>query len=334
MVAPPGPTKRPVCPQCRKPTRICLCTRLKTPVLDNSVAVTILQHKLEENHPLNSTRIATLGLKNVDVVSVSDVNFDARFVIHPLPRQMSDNRCDSCDIGAAALRGLEENADNKGFSDSPEKKDTIFGHFDEELGQGNDFVFSIDKYGSIKSNSGFWISASQCQEKATFDLLEASASAVKSWRNGFSVKKFQRESLSGNLELEEVEEFEINIPPGSVLLFPSEKAVGIEDIDFEVKNLIVLDGTWAKAKRMYGENPWLRFVPHLKLALGEESLYREVRHQPKAGFLSTIESIVYAMKAVSEDSAELDGLLDVFESMIGDQRRCKRERLINVSADS
>ncbi|KAK3199663.1 hypothetical protein Dsin_023078 [Dipteronia sinensis] len=100
--------------------------------------------------------------------------------------------------------------------------------------------------------------------------------------------------LSGSTELEEYEEFELDVSPGSVLLFPSEEAVGVdclEAMNFEVKNLIVLDGTWSKAKRMYKENPWLKFLPHLKLNLDKMSLYSEVRTQPKAGYLSTIESI-------------------------------------------
>ena len=137
--------------------------------------------------------------------------------------------------------------------------------------------------------------------------------------------------MHGIAEYEEFQEFEIKVPPGSVLLFPSERAVRIEANNFEVKNLIVLDGTWAKAKRMYSENPWLKLLPHLKLDLDELSLYSEVRHQPKTGCLSTIESIVYALKALGEDPDKLDGLLEVFKTMVGDQRQCKDERLSKFS---
>ena len=78
---------------------------------------------------------------------------------------------------------------------------------------------------------------------------------------------------------------------------------------------------------MYRENPWLKLLSHLKLDPGKESLYREVRHQPKAGCLSTIESIICALKGLGNDMEGLDELLGVFESMIGDQRRCKDEKL-------
>ena len=40
-------------------------------------------------------------------------------------------------------------------------------------------------------------------------------------------------------EREEIEEFEIRVSPGSARLFPSERSVVIEEIDFEAKKLIV-----------------------------------------------------------------------------------------------
>ena len=155
----------------------------------------------------------------------------------------------------------------------------------------------------------------------SFDELLASGGAVDEIRRGFVVKKVKHS--------EGRDEFETAVPCGSALLFPSESSVDAGSIDLEVKNLIVLDGTWAKAKRMYKENPWLRLLPHIRLDLDRDrvSLYNEVRTQPRAGYLSTIESIVYAMKAVGEDVDGLDGLLAVFQSMVDDQRRCKDERM-------
>eukprot|EP00268_Persea_americana_P000438 TRINITY_DN10152_c0_g2_i2.p1 TRINITY_DN10152_c0_g2~~TRINITY_DN10152_c0_g2_i2.p1 ORF type:complete len:727 (+),score=163.61 TRINITY_DN10152_c0_g2_i2:117-2297(+) len=162
-----------------------------------------------------------------------------------------------------------------------------------------------------------------------FNKLSASPKGKYFISNGFIVKKLQREQLG---DRKDFEEFEITIPPGSALLFPSKKAISMEAVDFEVKHLIVLDGTWAKAKRMYHENPWLNLLPHLKLDPREMSLYSEVRLQPKAGCLSTVESIVYALKALGDDNVGLDDLLDVFESMVVDQRRCKVERLSKLSS--
>ncbi|XP_057461896.1 uncharacterized protein LOC130752116 [Actinidia eriantha] len=328
MVLEPS-SKRPMCPSCSKPSRLCLCNRIKTPFLNNSIAVTILQHSLEQNHPLNSTRIAAIGLKNLSVVAVSDVNLEARFEIRVLE---SDS-----DLG---FSGFESNCN--GSCGKPQNPEGFMDHFvtesqcldsDSEMGfhgsesnctgscekpQNTDgFCFTIRKSGVISSFMGHLVT-----EDPNFDLILASSGDLS---NGFVVKKWK------STERQEIEEFEIRVPSGSVLLFPSERSVGIEAIDFEVNNLIVLDGTWAKAKRVYSENPWLKLLPHVKLDLGKMSLYGEVRNQPRAGYLSTIESIVYALKAVGDETDGLENLLEVFESMVGDQRRCKDERLSKIA---
>ncbi|XP_055824114.1 uncharacterized protein LOC129892556 [Solanum dulcamara] len=304
MVTESGHSKRPMCPSCSKPTRLCLCTRLKTPCLENSVAVTILQHSLEKNHPLNSTRIAFIGLQNLSIISVSDVNYEAEFVIRLLNSNL--------EMGS---RNLDENS-SRNIKDS---------NFDSNSAVS----FTIEKYGAVCPSQNQDLSKLLCSHfSARGCHLLASRAAIDDTRKGFLVKKLQRKLLDGSSEFQELKEFEVSVPPGSVLLFPSENSIGTEEIDFEVKNLIVLDGTWAKAKRMYNENPWLKMLPHLRLDVEKLSLYSEVRRQPRAGYLSTIESIVYALKAVGEKDCEgLDHLLDVFESMVVDQRRCKDEGL-------
>ncbi|PKA48678.1 hypothetical protein AXF42_Ash018495 [Apostasia shenzhenica] len=275
-----GHGRRPFCRRCSKPSRLCLCARLNSPPLDNSVSVTILQHSLEKTHPLNSARVAILGLKNLSLVPVTDVNFQARFLIHPLQLDRDD-------------------------SSSPIVGNTAdFGNYAVTYSSKNILV-AVER--ASKPDIG-WI--------LNYPVGRSAAS------NGFMVAKVQRKSE----ELKDFEEFKLVVPPGSVLLFPSGNAIDLAEVNFEVKNLIVLDGTWAKARRMYYENPWLKLLPHLKLDPAKKSLYKEVRHQPKAGFLSTIESIVYAMKELGNVMEGLDDLLEVFESMIGDQRRCKDEK--------
>ena len=145
--------------------------------------------------------------------------------------------------------------------------------------------------------------------------------------NGFVVTKVQKKKCKLTGEVTEFEEFSITIPPKSALLFPCKRAISIDASGCQVQHLIVLDGTWAKAQRMYHENPWLQLLPHVKLESDRVSLYSEVRHEPRAGCLSTIESIIVAMRKLGEDSKGLDDLLDVFESMIADQRRCKDENM-------
>lgn len=348
-------SQRPVCSSCSKPIRVCLCNRIQNPGLDNSINVTIFQHSLERNHPLNSARIAKLGLKNVTLAIVSDVNFDARFAVRLMEPGLKSQRMVS-EEGDGYELGREDLIGFKRFKKCPEKKICSLIDSNGELELSNDvngflqngenhflksgsisnkepaLTIEIGKYGVITDLTHVWLPESDCQKtKPDFEQLLGSQEALDALAKGFVVKKMQKRQLSKHVRLQEHEEFELEVSPGSVLLFPSEKAVGIDDIDFEVKNLIVLDGTWAKAKRMYNENPWLKLLPHLKLDLDKTSLYAEVREQPKAGYLSTIESIVYALKGLGENSKELNNLLDVFESMVGDQRRCKDERLSKIS---
>lgn len=415
-----GPSKRPFCLNCFKPARICLCSRLQTSPLDNSIAVTILQHSLEKSHPLNSTRVAKLGLKNLAVIPVTDVNFKARFLIRPLEfnrefRSFSiDGNCqekpdsgessnssatqaainddlvqgvlDRCTNGECANRckfsypKKPQNSSEKRSSEyfpssittngsvlETDTKDDLVRDYgsqtDEESAlsslsgseedartkpfrsESSDFTCirecskvtedcittTKDKYSVTRFSSYLTITIERSAKPNIDWLLETSIGRA-AISNGFTVNKLQRKQKSqGSEEFQDFMEFDIVVPPGSALLFPSEKSIGLEAVDFEVKHLLVLDGTWAKAKRIYHENPWLKLLPHLKLETVKESLYSEVRHQPKAGCLSTIESIVWALKELGDDIEGLDNLLDVFKSMIGDQKRCKEEKFRALS---
>ncbi|KAK2984853.1 hypothetical protein RJ640_004678 [Escallonia rubra] len=333
-------SKRPMCPSCSKPARLCLCTRIKTPNLENSVAIIVLQHSQEKRHPLNSAKIAQLGFKNFNVVSVTDIHFEAQFDIRLLEESDRHDLVSSkvCNHGFNLISGCPVDSDCGRFlEDSDEKCSNILDGSkpvlqpEQCLGRDESVLsFTLGKKAATSCIKSCSMPQHQLK-KSDLEQILGSLEAIDALKNGFVVKKLQKRQLNGGLEYEEFKEFEIVVPPGSILLFPNERSVGVEKIDFKVKNLIVLDGTWGKAKRMYKENPWLKVLPHLKLDLEKPSLYGEVRVQPRAGCLSTIESIVYAMKAVGEDSEGLDDLLDVFQSMIQDQRQCKDDKLSKVA---
>ncbi|CAN6694631.1 unnamed protein product [Malus baccata var. baccata] len=152
MVTTQPASKRPICPSCSKPVRLCLCTRIESPGLHNSVNFNILQHSLEKNHPLNSARIATLGLKNLSVViTVYDVNFESRFVIRsPGPvSQMGSDR-----------NGLK----SSGFDQLVESRET----------QKLVFVY-CDEVSAGKENVGklrFGLSANLAKERNNSSLID------------------------------------------------------------------------------------------------------------------------------------------------------------------
>ncbi|CAL1354269.1 unnamed protein product [Linum trigynum] len=312
-------SKRPTCPSCTRPILLCLCAKLRYPSFENKVSVTILQHSLETKHPINSARIAKIGLKNVDVLTVYDVQFDARFVIS---------------IPGSGLEPVE----NRGSSDL----NWVVSGRHRKVVEGFDFNGSSSSMSMSIGKGGKFMDCQWMGEKVTsFHEIVASPAAEVAMREGLMVRKFnKRKKLYGSEgNVEEYLEFELKVPAGSVLLYPSdESVVSVDELrggmnNFEVKNLIVLDGTWSKAKKVYKENPWLKLLPHLKLDLGKSSLFSDVRRQPKSGCLSTIESIVYALKAAGEEPEErLDGLLEVFSSMVAEQRRFKAEKLGRASS--
>ncbi|KAL6893479.1 hypothetical protein ACP4OV_007577 [Aristida adscensionis] len=471
--------RRPMCAVCTKPLRVCLCGRLRSPPVETAIGVTVLQHAMEVHHPLNSTRVARLGLRNLAVAQVTDVNHRARFVLTTLGAGAGAEAPDLGGERAGAVAACSGNLDHpdgpgdnlvrrggeildfamfrdwtSGESDGKgcaecildKTAPTAYGDLDEEgaslgasseclnLGDGHEEMFcdlSAD-FDSVKcglnsgENIGFqgtecdgqavdfekpcsaknWRGNSvvtafngesnhRSQTRVTCEangdlahsvassgsdvnvifhngignpkLADGSADFGQDWTmknmdkctiaytekelridiergvkpkirwlsrgllgqaavsDGFVVKKIQTKKSKHTGEVTEFEEFSITIPPKSALLFPCQRAISIDSSGCQVQHLIVLDGTWAKAQRMYHENPWLQLLPHVKLEADRVSLYSEVRHEPRPGCLSTIESIVVAMRKLGEDSKGLDDLLDVFESMIADQRRCKDE---------
>jgi DTW domain-containing protein YfiP len=368
----PSPsTRRPVCAKCNKPVKLCLCCRFTSAPLDNSISVTVLQHTHEVKHPLNSTRVAKLGFKNISVIHVSDVNLHAQLEIQPLKDVLSGSELTRLGNSSSNtnccenLNGKSENSSSKGecMDPAPIRLATSGGE------NGNSVIDRCrenPKPGRSSSNAGMELSSDSsasavssccgganvncivkemnkykivCSPTSLTITVERTAKPNLNWipktligksliDSGFRVKKLHTKKKSNSAEIYEIMEYDMIVPPNSVLLFPNEKSVGLDSVDCEVKNLIVLDGTWGKAQRMYNENPWLKLLPHLKLDSKQESLYSEVRHEPKSGCLSTIESIIFALKKFGEDTKRLDMILGVFESMILDQRRCKDENFL------
>lgn len=115
-------------------------------------------------------------------------------------------------------------------------------------------------------------------------------------------------------------------PENCSVLYPATDAINVSELAPEnnPSHLIVLDGTWSQARRMYRANPWLHELPHLAIDPAAPSRYR-VRKQPRAGCLSTIEALVYALGIIEPETRRLDQLLDVFESMVEEQIRFENE---------
>lgn len=103
------------------------------------------------------------------------------------------------------------------------------------------------------------------------------------------------------------------------LLYPSDKAVVMTEdntdntqVDFQdIRCLIVLDGTWKKAFKLYMSNPFLQSLLHCALPDDIECLY-QVRKTEKVGALSTLEATCHALSFLEQDINKYTPIFDGF----------------------
>jgi DTW domain-containing protein YfiP len=112
-----------------------------------------------------------------------------------------------------------------------------------------------------------------------------------------------------------------------VLLYPSKQAVtlnfpaltitdnnqseGIERKLSEIKCIIILDGTWKKAYRMFMSNSCLHNINHIVLPQGIASLY-EIRKTKKDHALSSLEACCHALARLENEPEKYQNLLNSF----------------------
>lgn len=79
-----------------------------------------------------------------------------------------------------------------------------------------------------------------------------------------------------------------------------------------IQTLILLDGTWRKAKKMWQLNPWLWSLMICRLEAGSISGYR-IRKGSESGGLATLEAAALALEIV--EGADTAPLYKAFEAM-------------------
>ena len=112
----------------------------------------------------------------------------------------------------------------------------------------------------------------------------------------------------------------IQLPEQTALLYP---AVGARElaampIEERPQHLVVLDGTWSHAKKIYNAHHWLRALPLVRLTPSDPSRYR-IRPEPNERYVATVEAIVYALRIIEPQTRGLDGLLRSFSVMVDRQ---------------
>lgn len=126
---------------------------------------------------------------------------------------------------------------------------------------------------------------------------------------------------------------------GCALLYPSPDARDVTTLSREdiPSRLFVIDGTWHHARTLYRDIPRLQSLPHLTLPGHLRSAF-QIRRQPDIHCLSTIEALVFALRALEPDTEGLDALLASFDVMQGQQlavmRSSGRQRRVTRTRES
>ncbi len=108
-------------------------------------------------------------------------------------------------------------------------------------------------------------------------------------------------------------------PANVRVLFPADNAaawrVGQKrDLNDPVETLIVLDGTWRKAKKMWFVNEWLQALPAVSLVDAPASQY-QIRSSTISGGVSTLEAVALSCNYLVGTSG-FDALYEPFNAMI------------------
>jgi tRNA-uridine aminocarboxypropyltransferase len=113
---------------------------------------------------------------------------------------------------------------------------------------------------------------------------------------------------------------DLEIPPRAALLYPSADARDLAELATEElpRHLVVIDGTWFNAKKIYDAHASLRALSCLRISPREPTRYR-IRRQPRRHCLATLEAIICALRLLEPETRGLDRLLDSFAAMIDRQ---------------
>lgn len=84
----------------------------------------------------------------------------------------------------------------------------------------------------------------------------------------------------------------------------------------ELEGLVVLDGTWSKAKTLWWRNPWLLKLGRLPLRPTKPSIYGSLRAEPKREYVSTLESVAHALTLTGEPREIETGLERIFRTLV------------------
>lgn len=95
-----------------------------------------------------------------------------------------------------------------------------------------------------------------------------------------------------------------------------------------LEGVVVLDGTWSKAKTLWWRNPWLSKLNRMTLRPSKPSIYGRLRAEPRREYVSTLESVAAALTLCGESPDIQVGLERVFRTLV------QRVRDANVAPEA
>jgi DTW domain-containing protein YfiP len=106
-------------------------------------------------------------------------------------------------------------------------------------------------------------------------------------------------------------------PP--ILLYPTPDALDIETHPPDSpRTLIVLDGTWWQASKLWKENPELAAIPRYAFRPPAPSDYR-IRKEPRDDYVSTLEALAHVLGVLEGDKERLLSMREPFRAMVDAQ---------------
>lgn len=110
----------------------------------------------------------------------------------------------------------------------------------------------------------------------------------------------------------------------AVVLYPGPDARDIvRDTPAGPVTLVVVDGTWANASKLVRRDPLLKTLPRYAFKPGAPSEYR-IRREPRAHYVSTIESLVQVLGVLEGSPDRFLPLLEPFRVMVDRQIDCEK----------
>jgi DTW domain-containing protein YfiP len=102
----------------------------------------------------------------------------------------------------------------------------------------------------------------------------------------------------------------------AALLYPGAGAVDVLSAPpTSPITLVVVDGTWAQAKKVVRENPELAALPRYAFTPPTPSEYR-IRKEPRETYVSTIEALMHVLGVLEGDTERFTALLAPFRAMV------------------